>query len=240
MRSVKGRWGEIWFIGKDEYVGRSLFNYGEYNPDETEMILALAKEGCYDAECAPRRLCLDVGANFGVMAQALEFNGFNCISFEPQPDVYAVLCKNVRVSLNIGIGDCGGVAKMPKILTGSKANYGGQGIGFRSELGTIDVNVSTLDSLGLVDVGFMKIDVEGFEEKVLRGGRELILRDRPIMYIEDDRVALSASLREYIRSLGYTIEEHKPPLFRSENFFGNKKNVWGKNYVSHNLVCKPC
>ncbi len=233
MRSVKGRWGEVWFIGKDEYVGKSLFNYGEYNPDETEMIISLAgiKNG----------LCLDIGANFGVMAQALEATGFTVIAFEPQPDVYAVLKKNVRgVCHNVGLGSEAGIAKMPKILTGSRANYGGMGIGFKSELGTIDVKVATLDSLDLDNVGFMKIDVEGFEEKVLIGGRKTILRDKPIMYIEDDREALSASLRKYIVGLGYSIEEHKPLLYRENNFFGKKKNVWDRVYASHNLICRPC
>ena len=230
MRSVKGRWGEVWFYGKDEYVGRSLYNYGEYNPDETEKIISLASG-----------TCLDIGANFGVMGQALEANGFTVISFEPQPDVYKVLRKNVRGDCyNMGLGSSSGTAVMPKILTGSRANYGGMGIGYKSELGTIDVVVRTLDSFNFSDVGFMKIDVEGFEEKVLNGGRETIARCRPIMYIEDDRPSLSASLRKCITGMGYTIEEHKPPLYREENFFGLKKNVWGVNYLSHNLICMPC
>lgn len=236
MRSIDGRWGRTWYIGKDIYVGASLHNYGEYNPDETEMIISLATEAGKD------RLCLDIGANFGVMAQALEANGFTCIAFEPQPYVYSVLKKNVSGQCyNLGLGDEIAVAKMPKILDGAKANYGGMGIGLRSELGTIDVNVLTLDSLCLDNIGFMKIDVEGFEEKVLTGGRETILRDKPIMYIEDDRVALSASLRKYIKELGYTIEEHKPMLYRENNFFGLKKNIWAPNsFASHNIICHPC
>lgn len=231
MRSVNGRWGEVWYIGKDEYVGRSLHNYGEYNPDETEMILSLA---------AGR--CLDIGANFGVMAQALEYNGFDVVSFEPQPDVYRVLRRNVKGdAFNIGLGDVAGSFQMPKILTGAKANYGGMGIGYKSELGTISVDVRTLDSFGFTDVGFMKIDVEGFEEKVLRGGFNTIMHCRPIMYIEDDRVEKSASLRKYItEELHYTIEEHKPLLYRENNFFGLKRNVWDRNYVSHNIICRPC
>lgn len=231
MRSVKGRWGEVFYIDKDEYVGRSLHNYGEYNPDETEKILSLAGEG----------LCLDIGANMGVMGQALESAGHTVVSFEPQPYVYNVLCKNVRgVCYNVGLGDEPGVAKMPRILSGSRANYGGQGIGMRSDLGTIDVRVETLDSYNFGNVSFMKIDVEGYEEKVLRGGAETITRCRPIMYIEDDRATLSASLRAYIISLGYSIEEHKPLLFRANNFFGLKRNIWAPyNYASHNIICKP-
>lgn len=228
MRYVDGRWGRTWFYGKDEYVGRSLFNYGEYNPEETEMILSLASG-----------LCLDVGANFGVMGQALESNGFEVVSFEPQPDVYTVLCKNVTgACINMGLSDSAGSLTMPKILTGSRANYGGQSIGTRSELGTIPVKVDTLDSFDFKNVGFMKIDVEGFEEKVLRGAVDTIARCRPIMYIEDDRVEKSASLRAYIKSLGYSIEEHHPPLFRPDNFFKLRTNIWDRNYVSHNLICR--
>jgi FkbM family methyltransferase len=235
MRSVKGRWGEVWYYGKDEYVGRSLHNYGEYNPDETETILKLAGERT--------GLCLDIGANFGVMAQALIANGHNCFALEPQPDVYDVLIKNVNRAncMNVGLGATPRTARMPKILRGSKANYGGQGIGTRSDLGTIEVEVITLDSLGLVDVSFMKIDVEGYEEQVLIGGCKTILRDKPIMYIEDDRREKSASLRKYITELGYTIEEHRPGLYREDNFFGKKENIWAPyNYVSHNLICRPC
>lgn len=74
----------------------------------------------------------------------------------------------------------------------------------------------------------MKIDVEGFEERVLRGGVDTIKRCRPIMYIEDDRVERRDSLRKYIVSLGYTIEEHEPPLYRENNFFGLKKMFGAK------------
>lgn len=229
MRSVNGRYGPVWFIGKDEYVGRSLFSYGEYNPDETEMILSLA-----------RGLCLDIGANFGVMGQALEDAGFEVISFEPQPDVFNCLRKNVvGECYNIGLGDVAGSFSMPKIFCGSRANYGGQSIGTRSDLGSISVEVRTLDSFEL-DVGFMKIDVEGFEERVLRGGAKTIARCKPIMYIEDDRIEKSFSLQKYIKSLGYTIQKHYPPLYRENNFFGLKRNVWNQNYVSENLICMPC
>jgi FkbM family methyltransferase len=233
MRSVNGRWGLVHYIDKDEYVGRSLHHYGEYNPDETEMIIKLCE--------GTSGLCLDIGANLGVMGQALESTGHTVVSFEPQPYVFGVLRKNVRgVCYNVGLGSEPGIAQMPRILDGARANYGGQGIGMRSELGTIDVRVETLDSYNFGNVSFMKIDVEGFEEKVLRGGTETIARCRPIMYIEDDRVALSASLRAYIAALGYSIEEHKPLLYRSDNFFGLRKNIWAPyNYASHNIICKP-
>ena len=42
----------------------------------------------------------------------------------------------------------------------------------------------TLDSYGFSNVGFIKIDVEGFEAAVLAGARDTILRERPVMQIE--------------------------------------------------------
>ena len=228
---VTGRWGPVTYFSKDEYVGASLRYYGEYNPDETEMVLSLAQ---------PDKLCLDIGANCGVIAQALEFSGFEVQCFEPQPEVAKVCAENVRGMVHAcGLGDVEMMAPMPKLDYSAKNNIGGMGLNMRSVLGTITVPVKTLDSFNFQNVGFIKMDVEGFELQVLQGGRETILREKPIMYIEDDRMEKSYALRKYIQELGYTIEQHKPRLYREQNFFGLKKNIWGREYASHNLICRP-
>jgi FkbM family methyltransferase len=229
---VKGRFGEIWFYGKDEYVGKSLYNYGEFSGDECDIILSLANKD---------KLSLDIGANVGVMAQMFEYYKYPCIAWEPQPEIYKLLVKNFNgAALNCALGSAEGIAQMPKLRYGARYNYGGMGLNMRSELGSYPVPVKTLDSYDLKDVGFIKIDVEGWEEEVLKGATKTILRDKPIMYIEDDRQDKSAGLHKYIKELGYTIEYSRPPLYRENNFFGLKKNVWDKYYISHNLICKPC
>lgn len=230
---VDGRWGRVHFIGKDQYVGASLAAYGEYNPDETEMVISLAS-----SFVGPATHCLDIGANMGVIGQALEFSGFDVSYFEPQKDIVNfVLSKNVAGAIhNTAVGSAPGHTTMPYVSFGSKANYGGMSCG----TGSISVPVVTIDSFNYSDICLMKIDVEGFEEEVLRGAVNTIARCRPIMYIEDDRTEKSASLRAFIMGLGYGIEEHRPPLYRENNFFGLRENIWGRNYVSHNLICKPC
>lgn len=232
-KTVKSRWGDCTYFKKDEYVGKSIHNYGEYGPDETEKVLDLAIKG---------KLCLDIGANIGVIAMALKHEGFDVVAFEPQPEVFKLLKKNVGDNVhNVALGDAPGMAPMPKVYYSDKGNFGGLGIGTKSIYGDYQVPVATLDSFGFTNVGFIKMDVEGYEKMVLVGGRETILREKPIMYIEDDRAEKSVALQAYIRELGYTIESHKPMLYRENNFFGLKKNVWAPyNFASHNLICMPC
>jgi FkbM family methyltransferase len=239
IRSIDGRWGKCYYFGKDEYVGRSVHNYGEYNPDETEYIIQLAETAQESIE--HDMLVLDIGANIGCIAQALEHEGFQVIAFEPQPEVYKVLKRNAPRSdcYNLGLGSKAEIAKMPKIRYDDKNNVGGMSIGSRGVLGTIDVEVRTLDSFNFQNVGLMKIDVEGYEEEVLRGADETIARCKPILYIEDDRVSKSAGLHKFLEELGYTWTQHNPPLYREENFFKFKQNIWDKNYVSKNIDCRP-
>lgn len=230
-REVNGRWGPCRFFGKDEYVGRSMFSYGEYGPDETEKILSLANGRC-----------LDIGANIGCISQALLREGFVVEAFEPQPELFALLEYNARGAKVhcTALGNEIGLASMPKVYYSDKGNFGGLGLFESSMYGSYKVPVTTLDTYGFIDVGFIKIDVEGFEYEVISGATETINRCRPILYVEDDRPEKSERLRELISSMGYTIEEHRPTLYREKNFFGLKKNIWGRNFASHNLVCRPC
>lgn len=233
---VEGRWGRTYYIKKDEYVGKSIWNYGEYNPDETETILSLVPE---------TGLILDIGANFGVIAQALEASGYKdrTIAFEPQPYIVKnVLSKNFSGRIEAcAVGSMCGSVFMPKVDYDKPNNFGGLGVvnSYGANPNLISVPCITIDSLNLERVGLMKIDVEGFEENVLRGAHETILRDKPVIYMEADRQEKLPSLFGYLTSLGYSYTWHNPPLFRPNNFFGKKKNVWDKNYVSVNVLCRP-
>jgi hypothetical protein len=81
----------------------------------------------------------------------------------------------------------------------------------------------------------IKADVEGFEEDVLRGGSQIISRDNPILYLENDRVEKSQSLIEYAWSLGYDLYWHIVPLFRNENLARTPYNIFG-NIHSFNML----
>ena len=233
VATVDGRWGKCAFFDKDFYIGRSLAHYGEFSPDETEFVIALA------AKAGKDKLVLDIGANIGAISQALEFSGFTVEAFEPQPEVHALLQRNMKGRAhNLALGSKAGVTVMPNLRYDEVNNFGGISIGTSSRSrGSIEVKVATLDSFDFQNVGLMKIDVEGFEEQVLRGAVETIKRCNPVLYVEDDRVEKRAALHKFLQELGYRFQLHNPPLFRAKNFFSKAENIWDRNIVSHNLVC---
>lgn len=235
LRYTETAYGTCKFYGKDEYIGRSLYAYGEFSGEECLKIVELAPRG---------KMFIDIGANIGVMSMALGFNGFNGIAFEPQPALHDLLKFNVRdfniSCLNWAVGSSNTTVKMPKLRYEDRMNFGGISVGMKSPLGSYDVTQVTLDNCALENIGFIKIDVEGYELEVLKGAVETIRKFRPIMYIEDDRLEKSFNLRKFIKELKYDIEEHRPPLFRPNNFKNNNVNIWDRNYVSHNIICRPC
>jgi hypothetical protein len=88
------------------------------------------------------------------------------------------------------------------------------------------VQVETLDSYCFQDVGFIKIDVEGYEKFVLEGAQQTIQRCRPTLQLEI--VANQCrkfgywgeDMIEWIRSLDYTVVSK------------NRGNLYGK-FSSH-------
>ncbi|WP_019067029.1 FkbM family methyltransferase [Streptomyces hokutonensis] len=68
----------------------------------------------------------------------------------------------------------------------------------------VHVRCVTLDGLGLKDVGFIKIDVDGSELAVLHGATGLLARDRPALFVElESRIQPIAPVVTYLSLLGY-------------------------------------
>jgi len=68
----------------------------------------------------------------------------------------------------------------------------------------LPVETARLDDLGIADIGFIKIDVEGFETEVLDGARETLRCDRPNLLVELEEKHTAASLSEMVSGIcGY-------------------------------------
>lgn len=65
------------------------------------------------------------------------------------------------------------------------------------------VPTRTLDSFDLTGVALIKVDVEGMEPHVLRGGEQIIRRDRPVIYAETWTDAEHDAIAAVLEPWGY-------------------------------------
>jgi len=236
VKVYQTRSGPMMALTTDQYVGRALEVYGEYCPDEWALLRQLIRPGM---------TVVEVGANMGThsvdMARACAPGDF--YAFEPQPRLFQILCGNLALN-NIAnalaypeaCGDEDGEVGIARIDYDVAGNFGG--FSLDRYRGDIKVRIRTIDGLGLQQCNLIKIDVEGFEPRVIRGAAETIRRCRPILYVENDRAAQQQEVIDLIAALGYRMYWHTPPLFSPNNFRKNPDNIFGP-IRSANMLCLP-
>lgn len=152
----------------------------------------------------PTDICLDVGANIGCTAILLAQLAQLVISFEPTPRTFSLLTLNVeRSGLNnvrchrYALGSAEGKATInysKDDRSGAFVGELGQGVGETDE-----ILVRRLDDaypeMQIERVDFIKLDVEGFEGKVIEGGWDVISRHRPTIQMELNSWCLNALQR---------------------------------------------
>lgn len=139
------------------------------------------------------RTVIDVGANVGQFAVASSrfLNPETIHSFEPEPETHARLAKHLsRVpgakAINKALGDAPGQLPLHRnshrhsssLLRLADAHR--NAFPFAEEQGEVSVEVSTLDhefaGMALAAPVLLKLDVQGYEEKVLGGATETLKR----------------------------------------------------------------
>lgn len=230
------RHGKLMYLLNDAYIGRSLDVYGEYSEGEIELFRQLLRPG---------DVAIDVGANIGAltvpMARLVQPGGA-VVAFEPQRAIFDVLCNNLRLNTltNINafrraVGSTTGVIRVPALDYARPDNFGGVSLGAANGE---EVQLVTIDSLGVPRLRLLKVDVEGMEHDVVTGARATIERLKPALYVENDRPERSRQLISLLFDLGYRLWWHIMPLFNPKNFFGNPKDIFG-DVVSFNMIGFP-
>jgi FkbM family methyltransferase len=133
-----------------------------------------------------------IGANVGFFAYALADIADRVLAFEPNPD-YALFARWMlrdRAQVHeVALADASGRGTLYVPVSGQGVLLHLAGSLKRSHfrfrnIKTYDVEIRTLDEMGLAGVRFVKADVEGGEREVLDGARATIARDRPIILLE--------------------------------------------------------
>lgn len=191
--------------------------------------LCYARRGVFDLPVCealwrlsdPGELALDVGANIGQMTSALSAavgpTG-RVISFEPHPEIFALLHDNVA-RWN-GAGDTGAIELRHLGLASSCGTAQlGMSEAFESNAGTasmcadderivrtVDVPIRRLDDeLGEACVGVMKLDVEGYELEVLRGAPKALAEHRIRDIVFEEFGEAPTPVSELLQSSGYEV-----------------------------------
>ena len=143
------------------------------------------------------RVCLDIGSNIGQWTRPLAKRFQSVVCFEPNPNFRECFKKNIQEE-NVLLWPYGLSNKEHK----AKQDFNSTVL--RQEDGDIDCR--TLDSFGLTNVDFVKIDVDGFEIPLLNGARETLSKNDPVINIEmkeGKRSDIVARSRQILENYGY-------------------------------------
>lgn len=218
------RHGPMLYNPMDRYIGASFDRYWEFSEGEVALFQQLI---------SPGQVVFDVGANIGahtiVFARLVGPSG-RVYAFEPQRVIFQNLCANLSLNALLNVdarqvacSDEGGVIFTPAVNYASAGSFGSISLSEDPTAGEI-VGKITLDSLCPDGCNFIKIDVEGMEERALRGAASIIARFKPILYAENDRREQSPALIRYLLDLGYNLFWHTPALFNKKNMAGDRVN----------------
>ena len=191
----------------DNGVELSLFETGTYEKGTIQLLHKFLKPGS---------AFLDIGANIGLMSSiASKIVGAEgkVLSVEANPKTIEIL------QHNLALNHAGNVSIFPFALGSEKGtatlfenwnvNRGGASLLSQDKQEGIDVPVEKLDDIFENDkIDLIKIDVEGFELEVLKGGIELLKKQLPVLIIEvseqrENEAGVSPKeIADFVRSLG--------------------------------------
>jgi FkbM family methyltransferase len=192
-------------------------------------------------------LFADIGANVGVYGLlAAQITGCRLIACEPAPDTFAILTDNARLNRldhlaelhNVAVGEDDGEALLTEARHGLNHIVGSGGA---------RVPVRRLDELvGERPVAAVKIDVEGYELRVLRGASRLLAN--PALKAVKAEInglirrydATEDELRSHLTQYGFA-QARYDPIRRLLSPGKPTEQLWVRDYdfVSKRLIDSP-
>ncbi len=175
---------------------------GKYVTRDTQVFIQNVHQG---------DVVFDIGAHVGyftVLSSTLCGSDGKVVAFEPLPLNAHYLSRHVKVN------QCTNVTILRECVsdragTASFDNSKGTGTGHLSEKGSLQVATTTLDTLvgeGKVPAPtFIKMNVEGAEEKILHGGKEVISKHKPFFLITLHSNDLLVRCRSFLEEQGYQV-----------------------------------
>ena len=201
-------------IKGDKYIGRTIAAGDEWDGWMHEDLKEFYRPGTK---------ILDVGANIG-------YNTLMCSEYGPvesfEPIFHEFVSRNVshnilkhKVRVNsFGLSDVNETIKiyLPLPQEG-EINYGGSSMNpteAHDKNSIYEVETKVLDEIFDEPVSFIKIDIEGHEEKAIMGMKNLLQRYKPYTLVEIHDIE-NSKIPTFMYSIGYT-----GGLLRPEKMYG--------------------
>lgn len=175
-----------------------------------------------DAELKKDDVFFDIGCNVGYFSLLAAKKHVKTYAFDPDPKNIELVKFNQSLNqfdslttFNFGLGD---ENENLKFFRASLGNNGLSGFISRNATDSFDIPVLTLDRIvyteKLVDPPtFIKIDTEGWEEKILHGAEKLLATDPPRIIIFESEFLGSESIndfysiKEFLERFDYSIQK---------------------------------
>lgn len=195
-----------WIIDGDTHIGKWIEESGRLDHDQylTPRFSTLIRtEG----------VAIDVGALYGDHTISYARVASRVIAIEPNPEAYECLVRNTAdlknvVPMHCALGHQSGEVLMVNGFQNAGSAYAKDGVG---------VAMIKLDDMELDRLDFIKLDVEGFEYKVLLGGITTLRKFRPVIVTEINKLALERNATNFraihnliLGDLGYCYFEFMP------------------------------
>lgn len=191
------------YLGNGEALTRVLGKYMMYvHTEDVSLVPHFILNGFWESWITqallyiqPGMRCIDVGANHGYYSLVLaELSGADVYAFEPQPKLARLLRKTANVNgfrnqIHVAQAAVGAKSGVMDLILPEAGSYGGV-FARRSTLQQTEEEevlgvavVVTLDDEVPGEVGFIKIDAEGFEPHIW-AGMQRHLQSRPTILME--------------------------------------------------------
>lgn len=211
MKQVQG-----WYLpDTDIDFDRWILN-GEYQKEHRDTILKFVKKEKKTLENA-----LDVGAHVGFWLRDMCKEFKYVYAFEPVDEVRHCLFENIKAKnfhcYTYGLGNVDEVKKI---------NYNPEETGnsYVSDEGNKEIAIRKLDNLNLPQIDYIKIDAEGYEMEVIKGGIKIVEKYKPLIHVEvkakvlEKQGLIPNDIDKFFDEIGYV----RKLRFKSENVYGSK------------------
>ncbi|SNX52860.1 FkbM family methyltransferase [Thermoanaerobacterium sp. RBIITD] len=228
---ISCRYGIFEIMSLNDLISKSLIEYGEWAQIEIDTLAKFIKPG---------DTVIDAGAYIGTHTIAfanIVGNSGRVIAFEPNPIAFRILenncvrnsCSNV-VLYPYALGNAEGQVSL---FINTNNNVGGSCL--------LDVNKESndrnhqiiveqrrLDSILNDSLHFIKADVEGMELELLEGSENLIIKYKPVIFLELISLQNSVPILEWAKRFGYIVYGIISSAYNEKNYNSSTKNIFGE------------